>query len=303
MWCTFWLSSHVGWWPFTGDAGAVIGPMTRSGYVDRKATKGLHRMVGRVESIGDESVAKLRAPPEHTQPETPPDFDLIIDLTETDPQLDLRHSLTPNAALVVASAWKLRVKRLVDVVGAALALVLLSPVLLVAATGVRLTSRGPVFFSQQRTGEHGREFRFFKFRSMALNSEQERDQILDLDETDGPIFKIREDPRMTPIGRLLRRTSIDELPQLWNVLRGDMSLVGPRPLPTEEANQCSDWEAQRLAVRPGITCIWQVSGRSELDFQTWVEMDLRYIEVWSLWYDLKLLARTVPAVLSGRGAY
>ncbi len=232
-------------------------------------------------------------------------IDLAVDLTAESLQLelDLRPSLTPDAALLIAPRWKLAVKRLVDLVGAVLALVVLAPVLLATAAAVKLTSPGPVLFSQRRTGENGEEFCFYKFRSMQLDAEAERDTLVEFNECSGPVFKIKEDPRLTAVGRFIRRASIDELPQVWNVLRGEMSLVGPRPLPTEEAAQCSDWESQRLAVKPGITCIWQVSGRSELDFQTWVTMDIEYVEEWSLWLDLKLLAKTIQAVLSGRGAY
>jgi lipopolysaccharide/colanic/teichoic acid biosynthesis glycosyltransferase len=172
-----------------------------------------------------------------------------------------------------------------------------------AAAAVKLTSPDPMLFSQRRTGKHGREFSFHKFRTMGWNAEIKRDALLDLNEVDRPVFKIREDPLLTPVGRFMRHASIDELPLLWNVLRDEMSWGGPRPLPTEEAAQCSDWESQRLHVKPGITCIWQVSGRSDLDFESWVRMDLEYIEEWSLWFDLELLAKTIPAVLSGRGAY
>jgi lipopolysaccharide/colanic/teichoic acid biosynthesis glycosyltransferase len=152
-------------------------------------------------------------------------------------------------------------------------------------------------------GKDGREFTFYKFRSMHTNADLRRNELAHLNETDGPVFKMREDPRITAVGRILRRTSIDEAPQFWNVLRGDMSLVGPRPpLPSEVMHyDAKQW--QRLMVWPGITCIWQVSGRSDLDFATWVDMDLEYIRRWSPWLDVALLLRTIPAVLSGRGAY
>jgi lipopolysaccharide/colanic/teichoic acid biosynthesis glycosyltransferase len=230
---------------------------------------------------------------------------LVVDMTEESPQLELdsRCRLTPDAALLIAPRWQLGVKRLMDVLGATLALLGLAPILVATTMAVKLTSPGPLLFSQRRTGKNSRGFSFFKFRSMRLNAEAERYGLIDLNEIDGPVFKIRQDPRLTTVGRFIRRASIDELPQLWNVLRGEMSLVGPRPLPTEEAAQCSEWESQRLYVKPGITCIWQVSGRSELDFETWVRMDIEYIEKWSLWLDLQLLARTIPAVLSRRGAY
>lgn len=245
------------------------------------------------------------SPNEAGQIEVSNEFHLVVDLTEESPQLELelRASLTPDAALLVAPRWRLAVKRVVDIVGAMLALLVLTPLLLAVSAAVKLTSPGPVLFSQSRVGKNGREFSFHKFRSMHLNAEAERDALLDINECTGPIFKIREDPRLTSVGHFLRKTSIDELSQLWNVLRGEMSLVGPRPPIPSEVEEYTNWESQRLAVKPGITCIWQVSGRSELDFETWVRMDIEYIEEWSLWFDLKLLARTIPAVLSGRGAY
>lgn len=232
-------------------------------------------------------------------------IELVIDLTtESSPlDLELRLGLTPDAALLVAPRWKLGVKRFTDLFFATLALLVLAPLLLATALAVKLTSPGPVLFKQWRTGENGREFLLWKFRSMRVGAESERDDLNHLDATDGPVFKIHEDPRLTMVGRFIRRASIDELPQLWNVLRSDMSLVGPRPPIPSEVEEYTNWESQRLAVKPGITCIWQVSGRSELDFETWVRMDIEYIEEWSLWFDLKLLARTIPTVLSGRGAY
>lgn len=211
--------------------------------------------------------------------------------------------LSSEASLLNAPTWQMAVKRTIDVVGASLALVVLSALLLATAVAVKVTSPGPIFFVQPRMGRNGREFRFYKFRSMHIGADEQRNHLIDLNEMSGPVFKIKEDPRLTSIGCFLRKSSIDELPQLWHVIRGHMSLVGPRPLPTFEALECSDWEAQRFEAKPGITCIWQVSGRSELDFETWVRMDIQYIERWSLWLDLKLLAKTIPAVISGKGAY
>ncbi len=234
------------------------------------------------------------------------DLHLVVDLrTEGEPriEIDLRPYLTEDAGLITASAVSLRAKRIMDVIGSILLLVLFSPILLIAALAVKLTSPGPVIFKQQRVGKDGREFEFYKFRSMRASAEEERPLLDDDNEADGPIFKIQSDPRITPVGRFLRRTSIDELPQFWNVLIGNMSLVGPRPPLPEEVEQYSDWEYQRLAVVPGVTGIWQVSGRSDLDFETWVSMDIQYIQEWHPWLDFTLLARTVPAVLSGRGAY
>ncbi len=230
---------------------------------------------------------------------------LVVDLTGDNAVVAIRSTLTltDKAALINAPRWQMAIKRTVDIVGASFALVLLSPVFLFTAIAIKLTSPGPVFFAQSRMGKEGREFMFYKFRSMQVGADEERNDLIDLNEMSGPVFKIKEDPRLTSIGCFLRKTSIDELPQLWHVIRGHMSLVGPRPLPTFEALDCSDWESQRFEAKPGITCIWQVSGRSELDFETWVRMDVRYIERWSLWLDVKLLLKTIPAVISGKGAY
>lgn len=230
---------------------------------------------------------------------------LVVDLTGTDPQLDidLRPYLTADAGLITASRFSLWIKRAIDVVGSMVLLVLLSPVFAVIALAVASTSPGPTLFKQRRVGKDGHEFEFYKFRSMGATAEQERYLLIDGNECNGPVFKIRSDPRVTTVGRFIRRTSLDEMPQLWNVLRGNMSLVGPRPPLPNEVHQYSAWERQRLAVRPGITGIWQVSGRSDLDFETWVTMDIRYIQEWRLWLDLVLLIKTIPAALSGRGAY
>jgi len=210
---------------------------------------------------------------------------------------------TRRAGLHRAPPWKLGVKRSLDVAVSGLALILLAPLFLVVGALVRLTSRGPVFFVQRRVGRDGRPFSMVKFRSMYRDAHGRRDEHVDLNMHRGPIFKAKDDPRITPVGRLLRRLSIDELPQLVNVLMGEMSLVGPRPCLPEEFRAYGERELQRLLVKPGITCIWQVSGRSDVDFDTWVDMDLRYIASWSLLLDFRLLALTLPAVVSGRGAY
>ncbi|HET6897208.1 MAG TPA: sugar transferase, partial [Vicinamibacteria bacterium] len=185
---------------------------------------------------------------------------------------------------------------------AALALVVLAPVLLVLATLVKLTSRGPVLFTQERGGLNGRPFRMLKFRTMRVGAERERDQLLALNQMDGPVFKIDNDPRVTRFGRFLRRSSLDELPQLFNVLLGHMSLVGPRPLPVGETQGLYGPFRRRLSVRPGLTCLWQIRGRNDLSFQEWMALDLQYVDGWSLGLDLAILLRTVPALLSGRGA-
>ena len=198
--------------------------------------------------------------------------------------------------------FALFVKRLIDVVAALGALILLAPLWLLAAAAVRLTSRGPVLYRQERCGLHGRRFVLLKFRTMVENADRMRDEVAHLNVMDGPVFKAPGDPRVTPVGRLLRRSSLDELPQFLNVLVGDMALVGPRPPIPAEVEQYEPWQRRRLAMKPGITCLWQVSGRSNLDFATWMELDLAYIDHWSLWLDAKIIALTVPAVFSGRGA-
>jgi lipopolysaccharide/colanic/teichoic acid biosynthesis glycosyltransferase len=194
-------------------------------------------------------------------------------------------------------------KRTVDILIAGTLLTLLSPLFLVAAIAIKLTSPGPVIFRQLRAGRSGIPFAFYKFRSMYIDAEERKQSLLAVNEAQGPIFKMRNDPRMTSIGRLLRRSSIDELPQLINVLKGDMTLIGPRPPTLDEVPKYELWQRKRLNAKGGLTCIWQVSGRSEIGFDDWVRMDLRYLEQKSFWLDCKLLFKTVTAVLSGRGAY
>ena len=205
--------------------------------------------------------------------------------------------------LLGAEPWQLAMKRGLDVMLSVTATVLLLPLLLVTALAIAVSSPGPILYRQERVGRGGRTFQLYKFRSMYHDAHYVKPQLVDMNEVDGPVFKIKDDPRITPVGRVLRRLSIDELPQLLNVIRGDMSLVGPRPPLPEECEHYGELERQRLAVRPGITCIWQVSGRSLLDFDTWMKMDLEYIRSWNLRGDVRILARTVPAVLSGKGAY
>ncbi|WP_228530646.1 MULTISPECIES: sugar transferase [Myxococcaceae] len=193
-------------------------------------------------------------------------------------------------------------KRLFDIVVSASALLALAPLLLVVAALVKLTSRGPIFFKQVRVGLHGRQFHMFKFRTMVVNAEALREKLLALNEQAGPVFKMKKDPRITRVGGFLRKHSIDELPQLINVLRGDMSIVGPRPPIPKEVAQYEAWQYRRLSVRPGLTCIWQVSGRNEISFEEWMYLDMRYIDHWSLSQDIGLILKTVPVVLTGRGA-
>jgi exopolysaccharide biosynthesis polyprenyl glycosylphosphotransferase len=201
------------------------------------------------------------------------------------------------------SELRLFFKRIFDVVVSGSSLVVLSPLLACIAAMIRITSPGPVLFQQTRCGLGGRRFTLYKFRSMINNAEQLRAELHQLNELDGPVFKITDDPRITPVGRWLRRFSLDELPQLWNILRGDMSFVGPRPAIPEEVDQYKDWQRRRLRMRPGLTCTWVLEGRNDVNFNRWMQLDLTYIDNWSLWLDTKIFLRTIPIVLSGRGAY
>jgi Undecaprenyl-phosphate glucose phosphotransferase len=199
--------------------------------------------------------------------------------------------------------WRLFFKRVIDVVGSSFMIFLLSPFFLLVAIWIKLDSRGPVFFRQTRLGINGKPFRMFKFRSMIANADSLKDKLSALNEADGPLFKIKDDPRVTRIGRFLRRTSLDELPQLLNVFLGDMSLVGPRPPLPEETEEYNDWHRKRLEVPQGMTGLWQVSGRSSLSFEEMVALDVYYIENWTFWLDLKIILKTIPIVLLRRGAY
>jgi len=199
--------------------------------------------------------------------------------------------------------WPLVLKRVLDISVSALLLFSLAPLFLVVAVLIKLTSTGPVFFTQDRLGLNKRRFRIYKFRTMVADAERQQAALEHLNEQQGPVFKIKADPRITSVGRLLRKTSIDELPQLVNILKGEMSLVGPRPLPVRDYEGFDqDWQRRRFSVRPGITCLWQISGRSSVGFDKWMELDVRYIDEWSLWLDLRILAGTVAAVLKGTGA-
>ncbi|MEI6655087.1 MAG: sugar transferase [Verrucomicrobiota bacterium] len=198
--------------------------------------------------------------------------------------------------------FQLFLKRLTDLFGSALLLTLLSPLLLVTAAAVKFTSPGPVFFGQERIGMNKRRFRLLKFRSMVVDAEARKNEVAHLNEMDGPVFKIRKDPRATRLGTILRKLSIDELPQLINVFKGEMSLVGPRPPLLSEVD-LYDWsDRRRLSIKPGITCLWQVSGRNDLSFEEWMLLDRQYIDNWSVWLDLKILLLTIPVVLHGKGA-
>jgi exopolysaccharide biosynthesis polyprenyl glycosylphosphotransferase len=202
------------------------------------------------------------------------------------------------------ASWQGVIKQVLDFVGAVLLLILLAVPFAVIALIIKFSSPGPVFFRQSRAGLNGRPFTMFKFRTMVTNAEQLKAELAAMNEMSGPVFKMSNDPRVTPVGRWLRKFSFDELPQLINVLRFEMSLVGPRPLPVDEVRRFSDLaHRRRLSVKPGLTCLWQISGRNNVsDFRDWVRLDLEYIDNWSLWLDLKILCRTVPIVLTGTGA-
>ncbi len=193
-------------------------------------------------------------------------------------------------------------KRLLDIIGSSIGLIFLSPLMLLAAILIKLDSKGPVYYRSTRVGKHDRNFEFLKFRSMNDGAEKERDDLEHLNEMDGPVFKIRNDPRVTWIGKILRRTSIDEVPQLIHVFCGEMSMIGPRPPIPEEVVQYKPLYRRRLSVTPGITCLWQVRGRNKISFEDWMALDREYIDNMSLWMDLKVLILTIPAVLRGIGA-
>ncbi len=205
---------------------------------------------------------------------------------------------------VPPDGWPLFIKRLIDVVGGAALLVGLAPLLAFAALLIKIDSPGPVLFRQVRVGLNKRRFQLLKFRTMVVGADQQQHGMEQLNEANGPVFKIKDDPRITRLGKFLRRYSIDELPQLFNVLNGDMSLVGPRPLPVRDVERINvQWHKRRFSVKPGITCLWQVNGRSDVSFEHWVQLDLEYIDKWCLGLDIKILIKTVPVVLRGSGAY
>lgn len=195
------------------------------------------------------------------------------------------------------------IKRFFDMVLSLIALVVLSPVFLVTAVAIKIEDGSPVIFTQNRSGLNGSVFKMYKFRSMVKNALELHKELLEKNELDGPAFKIKDDPRITKVGKFIRKTSIDELPQLVNIIKGEMSIVGPRPLPVYEQEQCNEYQNQRLLVKPGLTCYWQVSGRNQIGFDEWIEMDLKYIKEASVWTDLKLMGMTIVAVVKMIGAY
>lgn len=196
---------------------------------------------------------------------------------------------------------ELSIKTILDHIGSGIALIILSPLLLTIATAVKLTSKGAVLFKQERVGLNGRKFTLYKFRTMVENAEELKNDLAGENEMSGPVFKMTHDPRITAVGRFLRKTSLDELPQLFNIFKGEMSLVGPRPPLASEVEQYKLWQRRRLSMRPGLTCIWQVSGRNNISFEKWMELDLQYIDNWSIWLDFKLLLLTCREVIYGGG--
>jgi exopolysaccharide biosynthesis polyprenyl glycosylphosphotransferase len=227
----------------------------------------------------------------------------LVQLAEATPQLaaHYEHAFV-TFEVAPKSEEALALKYTLDVLSAACLIVLLSPVFLLVALAILLRMSRPVFFVQERAGLHGRPFRMLKFRTMQPDAAAQQHALRPSNSMQGPVFKLHDDPRVTPLGRLLRRTSLDELPQLFNVVTGSMSLVGPRPLPLSEQAEIRGWQRRRLTMKPGLTCLWQVSGRSDTDFVDWMLLDLKYIQDWSLWLDLAILLRTLPVVLFGRGA-
>jgi exopolysaccharide biosynthesis polyprenyl glycosylphosphotransferase len=199
------------------------------------------------------------------------------------------------------SSWALMIKRVLDIVLSAAALVLLSPLWLGIMIAIRTTSPGPIFFVQRRSTLHFRQFNMAKFRTMVQNAEDIREDLDGQNEVSGPVFKIKDDPRITPLGRWLRRYSLDELPQLWNVLKGDMSIVGPRPPIPAEVEKYENWQRRRLSMRAGCTCLWQIGGRNRTSFEEWMRLDLKYIDTWSLALDFQILFKTLGTILSGTG--
>jgi lipopolysaccharide/colanic/teichoic acid biosynthesis glycosyltransferase len=227
----------------------------------------------------------------------------MFESTVAFPRYDAQGGRAFVAMQVAPDGHRLVVKRAIDIIGGVAGLVLFAPLMLIVAGAIKLTSPGPILYPQDRCGLARRPFRMYKFRSMCADADSLQASLEERNEANGPVFKIRNDPRVTPLGRLLRKSSVDELPQFWNVLRGDMSLVGPRPLPWRDVERITrPSDMRRFSMRPGITCLWQVEGRCTIGFERWVQLDLEYIDYWSLALDARILAKTIPAVLSGRGA-
>jgi exopolysaccharide biosynthesis polyprenyl glycosylphosphotransferase len=228
-----------------------------------------------------------------------PDFFSLKHLTSSTTWFGRVPAFTFHTA--IGTPVQLGLKRAMDIVGASIGLILCMPLFVGIAAAIRMLERGPILFRQVRLGKDGKRFYCYKFRSMRIDAEQRKATLQANNEADGPTFKMRRDPRVTTIGRVLRKYSLDELPQLFNVLKGDMSLVGPRPPVPDEVGRYLWWQRRRISVRPGMTCVWQVEGRNSVSFEDWMRMDLFYIDNWSLWMDVKLMLRTMPAVVRGTG--
>ena len=227
----------------------------------------------------------------------------LFESTVAFPRYDAQGDRAFVAMQVAPNGYRLVIKRAIDIVGAVVGLIVAMPLFLILAVAIKLSSPGRMVYAQNRCGLNKRPFRMYKFRSMVEDAEQLQTSLEALNEANGPVFKIEADPRITPLGRFLRKTSLDELPQLWNVLRGEMSLVGPRPLPRRDVDRIKRAsDMRRFSMRPGLTCLWQVQGRCTADFERWVKLDLEYIDNWSLGLDFRILVRTIPVVLSGKGA-
>ena len=194
------------------------------------------------------------------------------------------------------------IKRLIDVVFSFIGVLALSPLFIIIAIIIKTTSKGPVLFSQKRVGKNGKEFEMYKFRSMVVNAEELKEKLVAKNEMSGPMFKMKDDPRVTKVGKFIRKTSLDELPQLWNVIKGDMSLVGPRPSLPKEVAEFEEWMYRRLEVKPGLTCYWQVSGRNNIDFEDWMKLDIKYVDERSIWIDIKLIFKTVWVLFGDKNA-
>ncbi len=293
------------------DGDELDDDFTQGGEASRSGGQAATRTGGGVALLERESAVRTQpdttAGPLPTAEELEAPTEAEEEEAQREPDLQKEHACKEKAfALDIGPLETTEVsllRRLLDIAVSGTALMLLAPLFLVVGILVKVTSKGPIIFKQQRAGQGGKPFWFFKFRSMRVDAEKIREQLAESNEKDGPIFKIKNDPRMTPIGRFLRKTSIDELPQLWNVLRGDMTLVGPRPPMLNEVAEYEPWQRERLNVKGGLTCVWQVSGRSEIGFEEWVRMDLRYAQRRSMSLDLMLLLRTAEAVVSGKGAY
>lgn len=218
--------------------------------------------------------------------------------------MNLEREILSSSKLVLQySKYYVVIKRLMDVVFSTIGLIVLSPIMLIVAVAIKLEDiKGPILFSQERVGYLGKKFKMYKFRSMYVDAEERLHEIQHLNEQTGPVFKMKDDPRITKVGKFIRKTSLDELPQLINILKGEMSIVGPRPALLREVVQYNDYQKQRLLVKPGLTCIWQVSGRNNIGFDEWVELDLEYIKNQSLGLDIKLILQTIPALLGDHNA-